>query len=146
MYLGSEYIGISAIAVLLAGTQWGLCRDKLQALDTVRTFCHTVPESTSSRTFHRAVPYYVTSPSNSLSGVTEPSIRYSTLNSFLLNEQHAIKFYIHESVHRVSNLINVQQDATYSVYYISVGSSTCFGCWHPSSGARTTTITASGID
>ena len=28
-----------------------------------------------------------------------------------------------------------QQDATYSVYYISVGSSTCFGCWHPSSGA-----------
>ena len=35
------------------------------------------------------------------------------------------------------NLITVQQDATYSVYYISVGSSTCFGCWHPSSGART---------
>jgi len=32
----------------------------------------------------------------------------------------------------------------YSVYYISVGSSTCFGCWHPSSGARTTVITASG--
>ena len=27
-----------------------------------------------------------------------------------------------------SFLINVQQDATYSVYYISVGSSTCFGC------------------
>jgi len=26
------------------------------------------------------------------------------------------------------NLITVQQDATYSVYYISVGSSTCFGC------------------
>ena len=25
-------------------------------------------------------------------------------------------------------LITVQQDATYSVYYISVGSSTCFGC------------------
>ena len=24
------------------------------------------------------------------------------------------------------------------VYYIYVGSSTCFGCWHPSSGARTT--------
>ena len=35
-------------------------------------------------------------------------------------------------------LITVQQDATYSVYYISVGSSTCFGCWHPSSGALTT--------
>jgi len=32
----------------------------------------------------------------------------------------------------------------YSVYYISVGSSTGFGCWHPSSGARTTVITASG--
>ena len=44
-----------------------------------------------------------------------------------------------------SNLITVQQDATYSVYYISAGSSTCFGCWHPSSGARTTVITASGI-
>ena len=26
------------------------------------------------------------------------------------------------------NLITDQQDATYSVYYISVGSSTCFGC------------------
>jgi len=45
-----------------------------------------------------------------------------------------------------SNLITVQQDATYSVYYISVGSSTCLGCWHPSSGARTVVITASGID
>ena len=32
----------------------------------------------------------------------------------------------------------------YSVYYISVGSCTCFGCWYPSSGARTTVITASG--
>ena len=42
------------------------------------------------------------------------------------------------------NLISVQQNATYSVYYISVGNSTCFGCWHPSSGARTTVITASG--
>jgi len=37
-------------------------------------------------------------------------------------------FYIHGSVHRESRLISVQQDATYSVYYISVGSSTCFGC------------------
>ena len=46
-----------------------------------------------------------------------------------------------------SNLVTVQQDETYSVYYISVGSSTCFvGCRHPSSGARTTVITASGID
>jgi len=48
------------------------------------------------------------------------------------------KFYIHGFVHRESNLITVQQDATYSVYYISVGSSTCFGCWHSSSGTRTT--------
>jgi len=42
--------------------------------------------------------------------------------------------------------ITVQQDATYSVYYFSVGSSACFGCRHPSSGARTTVITAFGID
>jgi len=49
-------------------------------------------------------------------------------------------------VHRESNLIIVQQDATYSVYYISVGSSTCFRCLHPPSGARTTVNTASGID
>jgi len=48
------------------------------------------------------------------------------------------KFYINGSINRKSNLITAQQDATYSVYYISVGSSTCFGCWHPSSGARTT--------
>jgi hypothetical protein len=58
----------------------------------------------------------------------------------------AFLFYIHGSVHRESNLITVQQDATYSVYYISVGSSACFGCRHPSSGARTIVITASGID
>ena len=38
------------------------------------------------------------------------------------------RFYTHGSVHHESNLIAVQQDATYSVYYISVGSSTCFGC------------------
>ena len=50
------------------------------------------------------------------------------------------------SVHCESNLITVQQDATYSVYYISVGSTTHFECWHPSSGAHTTVITASGID
>ena len=42
------------------------------------------------------------------------------------------------------NLIIFQQDATYSVYYISVGSSTCFGWWHPSSAAGTAVITASG--
>ena len=44
------------------------------------------------------------------------------------------------------NLIIVQQDATYSVYYISVGSSTCFGCWHPSLGDHIAVITASVID
>ena len=44
------------------------------------------------------------------------------------------------------NTVIVQQDAIYSVYYIPVGNSTCFGCWHPSSGARTNVITASGID
>jgi len=49
-------------------------------------------------------------------------------------------------MHRESNSITVQQNATYSVYYVSVGSSTCFGCRHPTSAARTTVITASGID
>jgi hypothetical protein len=44
------------------------------------------------------------------------------------------------------NLITVQQDATYSVYYISVGSSTCFGCSHPSSGAGIAVNIASGTD
>jgi len=42
--------------------------------------------------------------------------------------------------------MNVQQDVTYSVYYISVGSSTCFGCWHPTSGAGTTVIIVPGVD
>jgi len=37
----------------------------------------------------------------------------------------------YRATHKVRNYFNlgiVQQDATYSVYYISVGSSTCFGC------------------
>ena len=51
---------------------------------------------------------------------------------------------MHGSVHRESNLITVQQGATYSVYYISVGSSTCFGCCRTSSGAPTAVIAASG--
>jgi len=34
----------------------------------------------------------------------------------------------------------------YSVHYISVGSSTCFGCVQPSLAAGTAVITASGID
>ena len=57
-----------------------------------------------------------------------------------------ICLYRNGSVHRESNLITVQQDVTYSVYYISVRSSSCFGSNRPSSGARTTVITASGID
>jgi len=44
------------------------------------------------------------------------------------------------------NLTIFQLDVTYSVYYITVGSSTCFRCWHPSSGARTTVNAASVID
>jgi len=59
---------------------------------------------------------------------------YNLLEDFSLQKQ------------RSENLIIVQQDVTYSVYYIFVGSSTCFGCWHPSSGVRTTVIRASGID
>jgi len=34
-------------------------------------------------------------------------------------------------VYRESNLIIFQHDATYSVHYISLGTSTCSGCWHP---------------
>jgi len=43
------------------------------------------------------------------------------------------------------NLIIVQQDATYSVYYISLGSSTCSGV-DTIIGARSAVITAAGID
>jgi hypothetical protein len=62
-------------------------------------------------------------------------------------EVHSVSsfFNIHGSAHRESNLITVQQDATYSVHF-SVGSSTYFACWHPSSAARTAVITASGVD
>lgn len=63
---GPEYIGISAIAALFAGTQWALCRDQFQALDTARTLQNTVPESISSHTLQHALSYYVTSPFNSL--------------------------------------------------------------------------------
>jgi len=38
-------------------------------------------------------------------------------------------------------LIIVQQDANYSVYYISARSSTCFGCWHPSSSYSSRLVT-----
>ena len=45
-------------------------------------------------------------------------------------------------VNQIQHLSNKMR--LYSVSYISVGSSTCFGCWHQTSGARTTVITASG--
>jgi len=51
---------------------------------------------------------------------------HSLLPALILNRNFA--FYIHGSVHRESNLMTVQQDSAYSVYYFSVGSSTCFGC------------------
>ena len=80
--------------------------------------------------------------------MTEPipeSCEYLSANTNMCIKSDR-KFYIHGFVHRESNLITVQQDVTYSVYYISVGSSAYFGCWHPSWGAHTTVITASGID
>ena len=67
------------------------------------------------------------------------------MDKLYLPTKYSFGFYIHGSMHRESNLITVQQDATYSVYYFSVGCSTRFGCLHPSSGARTTVITASVI-
>ena len=57
--------------------------------------------------------------------VVDPVNQYLRLRPREVGE---IEFYIHGSVHRESNVITVQQDATYTVYYISVGSSTCFGC------------------
>ena len=58
---------------------------------------------------------------------------HSEVENTSVNDVHRRKtkdfeFCRHGSVHRESNLITVQQDATYAVYYISVGSSTCFGC------------------
>ena len=56
------------------------------------------------------------------------------IQSFIFSPHNVLMYYIYiyiyiyGSVHGESNLITVQQDATYSVYYISVGSSTCFGC------------------
>jgi len=58
---------------------------------------------------------------------------FSQILSFLIYSIEIMKyeapiifFHIHVSVHRESNLITVQQDATYSVYYIFVGSFTFF--------------------
>ena len=55
---------------------------------------------------------------------------YFLLKTLIFNtaNNHYGFFYTHGSVHRESNLITDQQVATYSVYYISVGNSTCFGC------------------
>ena len=50
------------------------------------------------------------------------------MNDMYIKQNKSGNFLIHGTVHRESNLITVQQDATYSVYYIFVGSSTCFGC------------------
>ena len=59
---------------------------------------------------------------------------------YIHGSMHIYIYILHGSMHHELNLIIVHQDATYSVYYISVGSSTCFGCRHPSSGAHTNVI------
>ena len=64
-------------------------------------------------------------------------VTFSTLTFLSKLENVFFEFYIHGSVNLELNWIIVQQDATYSVYYFSVGSSTCFGCWHPSLGGCT---------
>ena len=46
----------------------------------------------------------------------------------------------------LTNLITVQQDATYSINYISVAALHVSGVNTQPPGARTTVITASGID
>ena len=74
---------------------------------------------------------------------------------FLSIESENKNILVHKLLHKIAwwnlttyrnNLMIFQQDPTYSIYYISVGSSTCFGCWHPSSGAPTAVIRASGTD
>jgi len=60
-----------------------------------------------------------------------------------------LEIYLFLILQQIINQLNLkifQQDATYSVYSITVGSSTCFGFRHPSSGDCTAVITASGID
>ena len=54
---------------------------------------------------------------------------FRTQREFEIKNKSGInEFYIHGSVHRESNLLTVQQDTTYSVYYISVGNTKYFGC------------------
>jgi len=61
---------------------------------------------------------------------------------YTLRKSH-VRLSYRNNIREEINLIIFQQDETYSDYYISVGSSTCFGGWYPSSGVRTTVITAS---
>ena len=61
--------------------------------------------------------------------VTKNTLNGTTENFVVVTRRRTLfEYHIHGSVHRESNLITVQQDATYSVYYISVDSSKCFGC------------------
>jgi hypothetical protein len=56
------------------------------------------------------------------------------------------RFNVYGSVHRKYIPIYIQQDTTLHSLFISENCSTCFGWYfHPSSGARTTVSTASGI-
>ena len=71
---------------------------------------------------------HVVSSSQPTSTVHREPLRFKPQCDKHFRLTFALIFYIHGSVHRESNLIIFQQDATYSVYYISVGSSTCFGC------------------
>jgi len=61
-----------------------------------------MPQTALSHSFYQLHTLYI------MSGIC--------INSFLLD---------------IKTLIIAQQDANYSVYYISIGSSTCFGCWQP---------------
>jgi len=58
------------------------------------------------------------------------SLNKEYVNSVTFSEYTYIPltFYVHGSMHHESNLIILQQDASYLVYYVSVGSSACFEC------------------
>jgi len=59
-----------------------------------------------------------------LQKLSQPGMAHIIIIALIMYEV----LYMYGSVRHESNLIIVPQDATYSVYYISVGSSTCFGC------------------
>ena len=65
-------------------------------------------------------PFVLYYPNQSEGGTKLYGLTGAYKNSLVLFLSHKQQF--------DSNLITVQQDETYSVYYISVGSSTCFGC------------------